>query len=91
MAKARKKAARGRTAVRASRTRRAKARRKVASKRHARQRAARKKPAPQARPRGKKRGIVAKMTDAVTAVADTLQESNEMARRMGPRGGLSEG
>ena len=50
-----------------------------------------KRPDRKARPKMRNEGLVAKVTSGVQTVADTLQESNEMARKMGPRGGLSEG
>lgn len=39
----------------------------------------------------RKQGVVGAMADAVATVADTFQESKDMARKAGARGGLSEG
>jgi len=37
------------------------------------------------------KGVVGTVTNAVTMIADSLQESRAMARKAGPSGGLSEG
>ena len=86
MSKARKTAARTRTAKSKRRTTARAGAKAAKSKATKKKTAARK-----ARPRKKQRGIIAKVTNAVAMVAETSRESGEMARRMGPRGGLSEG
>jgi hypothetical protein len=79
-AKRRTKQPKRRTKQKPSRKTPARARSKVQRKPAARRARARK---PQ--------GVVDTVTSALSTVAETFQESQEMARKAGPRGGLSEG
>ena len=83
MAKARKAVPRSKKARRTTTKRRTKA--------QVRSQGGKKKAVRKRQPRKKNKGIIAKVTNAVQTVADTFQETKEIGRRMGPRGGLSEG
>ena len=94
MAKSRK-AARAKKTMRKAKPTTTKRKRKVQAGSKAKSKAriatARKRPGRKPRRKKKDQSIVAKVTDALDVVGDTVKETSDLQRRMGARGGLSEG
>jgi hypothetical protein len=88
MAKARKSAAKGRKGRRGAGSRR---KTKLKIKRSKSKSKIKRAPARKARRERPSAGLGDKMASAVKIVADTIEESAEMRRKMPTRGGLSEG